>query len=174
MGLDIITKLRSDLGDLHILLVTARFPMPISDELISRIKSLIAGCDCAVIIVPADKVLNYWHMVYPAYLSLRDTLRGISRFRDVGVGAMTYMAGTDQVKDALSLLSPIGSRDVAVLVMGVGGDAVGAAYRVYEFLARETLDVYVGVGAYKRYNGPWSSIDEFMRALLTSYLRGYT
>lgn len=170
-----VVILPSDLGSLRLWLVTVRLSKPLTEDLISKLRDIVDRCGkCVLVIVPASKVLNYWHMIYPSYLSLRDFLRGNSRYKDPGLGALAYMAGTDQVKKALRQLSPIGHRDVSILIMGLGDDALKVIDDARGVLMNLVIDMFIGVGAYKLYDGVWRDIEDFMTALLMNYLRGYT
>ncbi|WP_054841939.1 hypothetical protein [Vulcanisaeta distributa] len=73
-----LIRLSSDIGDLRIWLATVILTRPFDDEVLSRVKSLTSECppNSLISIVPARKVLSPWHMIYPAYLSLRDYVRG--------------------------------------------------------------------------------------------------
>ncbi len=74
-----LIRLSSDIGELRIWVATVILTRPINDEIVSRIKSIVSECppNSLITIVPANKVLSSWHMIYPAYLSLRDSLRGL-------------------------------------------------------------------------------------------------
>ncbi|WP_069807298.1 hypothetical protein [Vulcanisaeta thermophila] len=170
-----ITRLASDLGDIYVWLATARFQKPLGEDLINHLRKLVGACGkCLIVVVPATKVLNHWHMIYPSYLALRDFLRGTSRFRDLGLGALTYMAGTDQVREALGLMSPVGAVDVSILVMGLGNDAPRVINEVGMYVINSAVDVYVGVGAFRRYDGPWRDVEGFIETLILKYLESFT
>ncbi len=79
-----LIRLSSDIGELRIWIATVILTRPINDDILSKVKSTASECPNSLItIVPANKVLSPWHMIYPAYLSLRDSLRGA--FRGLGI-----------------------------------------------------------------------------------------
>ena len=170
-----LIKLSSDVGELRIWLATVILTKPIDDEVLSRVKSIVSGCPSSlIVIVPARKVLNPWHMIYPTYLSLRDFLRGLSRFKDPGLGALTYMAGTTQLRKGLSIMSPIGNHQLSIIIMGISDCVHDLVDRVIDMLRDIMEDLVIGVGCHKAYDGLFKSIDDFMNALINKYVSEFT
>ncbi|WP_243666767.1 hypothetical protein [Vulcanisaeta sp. JCM 16159] len=127
-----------------------------------------------ITIIPARRVLNAWHMVYPAYLSLRDHLRGVSRFRDPGLGALTYMAGTTQLSRGLSILNPVGNNQLSIIVMGIYDCVHSLVVKVIDLLRDFMEDLIVGVGCHRAYDSVFKSFDDFMSALIGRYISEFT
>ena len=170
-----LIKLSSDIGELRIWLATVVLTRPINDEVLGRVKSVMSGCPSSLIaIVPARKVLNPWHMIYPAYLSLRDYLRGLSRFKDPGLGALTYMAGTTQLRKGLSMMSPIGDYQLSIIIMGISDCVHDLVDRVIDVLRDFMEDLVIGVGCHRAYDGLFRSIDDFMNTLINKYIGEFT
>ena len=170
-----LIKLSSDVGELRIWLATVILTKPIDDEVLGRVKSIVSKCPSSLIaIVPARKVLNPWHMIYPAYLSLRDYLRGLSRFKDPGLGALTYMAGTTQLRKGLSIMSPIGDYQLSIIIMGVNDCVHDSVSKVIDMLRGIMEDLVIGVGCHRAYDGLFRSIDDFMNTLINRYVGEFT
>ncbi|BDR92645.1 hypothetical protein [Vulcanisaeta souniana] len=170
-----VIRLASDVGELRIWLATLVLSRPMNDELLSRVKSIISGCrDSLITIVPARMILNPWQMMYPAYLSLREHLMGVSRFRDVGLGALTYMAGTTQLRRGLSLLNPVGHDQVSIIIMGVDDCVDRIISDVIRVLNDRIMDAAIGVGIHRSYTGIFNTIDEFINTLISRYIGGLT
>lgn len=145
-----LIRLGSDIGELKIWFATVVLTKPINDEVIIRVKSIVGECPNSLItIVPARKVLNPWHMIYPAYLSLRDYLRGLSRFKDPGLGALTYMAGTSQLKKGLSIMSPIGDYQLSIIIMSISDCVRDVVGRVIDVFRSMMEDLVIGVGCHR-------------------------
>ena len=170
-----IIRLGSDIGELRIWLATVVLMRPMSDEVLSRVKSIVGECPNSLItIAPARKVLNPWHMVYPAYLSLRDHVRGVSRFRDPGLGALAYMAGTTQLRKGLNLLNPVGNDQLSVIIMGINDCVNDLVTKVINELRSLLVDLVIGVGVHRGYDGLFRSVDEFMSSLINNYIGEFT
>ncbi len=170
-----LIRLSSDIGELRIWVATILLRQPLTDDVLGRVKSVVSGCPGSLItIVPARKVLNTWHMIYPAYLSLRDYLRGVSRFKDPGLGALAYMAGTTQLRRGLSVMGPVGNDQLSIILMGINDcvhDLVGKVVSEFGDLIE---DLVIGVGCHRVYEGLFKTIDEFMDSLINSYISGFT
>ncbi len=170
-----VIRLASDVGELRTWLATLVLSRPINDELLSRVKLIVNNCrDSLITIVPARMILSTWQMTYPAYLSLREHLTGISRFRDAGLGALTYMAGTTQLRRGLLLLNPVGHDQVSVIIMGVNDCIDRIVSEVVKVLNDYIVDVVIGVGFHRSYAGIFRTNDEFINTLISRYIGGLT
>ncbi|GAB6945905.1 hypothetical protein JCM16161A_00350 [Vulcanisaeta sp. JCM 16161] len=170
-----VIKLNSDIGELRIWLATVILPRPVNDDVLGRVKSIVSECpNSLVVVAPASKVLGPWHMIYPAYLSLRDSVRGLSRFRDPGLGALTYMAGTTQLRKGLSVMNPVGNNQLSIIVMGVNDCTYDLVSKVIDVLKDPMGDLVIGVGCNRAYDGLFVSIDDFMNALINKYISEFT
>ncbi|ADY01088.1 MAG: hypothetical protein ACP5GZ_10610 [Vulcanisaeta sp.] len=170
-----VIRLNSDIGELRIWLATIILTKPINDEFLVRVKSLTNDCvNSLITIVPAVKVLGPWQMIYSAYLSLRDNLQGVSRFRDPGLGALTYMVGTTQLRRGLEILSPVGNDQVSIIVMGINDCVYDLVNNVINIFKDFMEDLIIGVGFHKVYEGLFRSIDDFINTLINKYISGFT
>jgi hypothetical protein len=170
-AMSIIIKLMSDIGELRVWLATIVLRRALDEDLLSRIKGMANGCrDSLVTVVPANKILNAWHMIYPAYLSLRDHIMGISKFKDPGLGALTYMAGTTQLREGLNLLHPVGHDKISVIIMGINDCVSDVTSKIMNLLGDKALDVVIGAGVNMVCDCAFTSIDDFIRTLISEYV----
>ena len=170
-----IIRFASDVGELRTWFATLVLSRPMNDELLSRVKSIVNECrDSLIAIVPARMILSTWQMVYPAYLSLREHLTGVSRFRDAGLGALAYMAGTTQLRRGLSLLNPVGHDQVSIIIMGINDCVDRIVSEVIKVLNDYIVDMAIGVGFHRSYAGIFKTNDEFINTLISRYIGGLT
>jgi hypothetical protein len=171
----VIIKLTSDLGELRVWLATVILSEPLNEELLSKVRGAVYDCANSLItVVPADRVLGPWQMIYPAYLSLRDHITHSSKIRDPGLAALTYMAGTTRLSKGLSILSPIGHDKLSIVIMGINDCVADAVNRVVDLLREHILDLVIGVGIYRLCNCIFPSMDEFINTLISEYMDEFT
>ncbi|MGC9152617.1 MAG: hypothetical protein ACP5GY_02645 [Vulcanisaeta sp.] len=170
-----VIELASDFGELKVWLATVIISKPLSEDLLNKLRTTVAGCrDSLIAVVPASRVLNSWHMIYPSYLSLRDHLRGISRFKDPGLGAITYMAGSTQLRKGLAIMNPVGYDKLSLIVMGINDCVINSIGAILNSLKDVLIDLVIGVGVFRFYDGVFRSVDEFMESLISRYVSEFT
>ncbi|MFB6469733.1 MAG: hypothetical protein TU36_000615 [Vulcanisaeta sp. AZ3] len=168
-------KLTSDIGELKIWLATTILNKALDEETLNKIKNATQNCEeTLVTIAPANKILNAWHMIYPTYLSLRDHIRGTTKYKDPSLGALAYMAGTTQLRKALNTLNPIGHREITIIIMGTKDCTTNTIKDVLNIIKEITTDIILGAGAYKKYEGNYKTIEEYTNKLINEYINTYT
>ncbi len=160
-------EFESDIGTLRFMILTIALKRPLVENDISKCRKCM-GDKTIVVLTPAGKTIDIYHVLYPAYLCLRDYIRSTLRFKDLGVCCLTLMSGSRQIRDGIAIMSPIGSKYITLAVVSLKKVEYSIKC-IFEVLA-DLIDGYaIGVSA-RPSDPPFTSLDEFWRSIIECYI----